>query len=217
MLGWHPLKAQLSRERHELSATSGPVTFITLTDPPIHPEPMTTTPHQPQRKATAVLGWFPTTPTTEREILDMANSRQVTLRTRLRHLYWLTECKPISPLVVASVRRKMVMIDPQDAMPEEQVDELLSPHFGFEKVTDAAGAFVGWRLPDLDAALQDAVGAIEAKRARMSALSIAGVAKRAALRKGASPMAGPYERAHAPEPIDQSTGELMTTADDGNF
>lgn len=183
---------------------------------------MTTTPPQ-QRKVTAVLGWFPTTPATEREILDMANSRQVALRTRLRHHYWLSDCKPLGAVTVTTMRRKMTMIDPQDTMPEEQVDELLSPHYGFDKATDTAGHFVGWTIPDLDEARHAAVGSIVATRERMSELGRASAAKRAGLRNGvptasgARSMAGPQERARAPEMIDQTTGEIVTAEDDADF
>ncbi|MBE0547774.1 MAG: hypothetical protein IH627_09000 [Rubrivivax sp.] len=189
---------------------------------------MTTTSHQPtgsQRKVTAVLGWFPTTPATEREILDMANSRQVALRTRLRHHYWLNDCKPLGAVTVSTLRRKMAMIDPQDAMPEEQVAELLSPHYGFEEARDDAGAVVGWCIPDLDEAQRAAVGSIVATRERMAELGRASAAKRSAVRgvtpapMGAGRMAGPQDRARAPEVIDRTTGEIMAAAaeDDGDF
>jgi hypothetical protein len=169
---------------------------------------MTTTNHQAapaQRKATAVLGWFPTTPATEREILDMANARQIALRTRLRHHYWLTDCAPLTPATVERLRRKMTMIDPQDAMPDDQVDELLSPDLGFEAV---AG---GWRVPDLDEARSAALGSIQSTRDRMAALGKASAAKRLQVRADSAPnerltagsMAGPQLVARAPEVIDE--------------
>jgi hypothetical protein len=127
----------------------------------------------PVRKVSAVLGWFPTTPATEREVIDMANSRQVALRTRLRHHYWLTECKPISETTVAIARRKLLLIDPQDTMTDDQVAELLSPHYGFERT---AG---GWVIPDLDEARGVAVGSIEGIKERAAAAGRASAAKRA--------------------------------------
>lgn len=124
-------------------------------------------------KTTAVLGWFATTPATEREVIDMANARQVALRDRLRHHYWLTDCRPITDVTLDVLRRKMVLIDPQDELPDAQVEELLSLHFGFDK-TDT-----GWCIPDLDEARQTAVGSIEEGRLRASAAGKASAAKRA--------------------------------------
>lgn len=148
------------------------------------------------RKATAVLGWFPTTPATEREVLDMATARQIALRTRLRHHYWLTDCHPITEVTVSKLRKKMVLIDPQDAMDDDQVTELLSDHYGFTRVSLAEGA-TGWRIPDLDEARGIAVDAIEAQRAQASAAGKLSAQKRAES-KGA---AGPQAKASAPEPV----------------
>lgn len=150
----------------------------------------------PSRKATAVLGWFPTTPATEREIIDMANSRQIALRTRLRHSYWLTDCQPLTAVTVDLQRKKMAMIDPQDCMTDEQVAELLSPHFGFAVVASGVGEKpVAWTIPDLDEARAEAVGSIEAMRGRAAAAGRASAAIRAARAAGA----GPQAEAVAPE------------------
>jgi len=137
---------------------------------------MTTT----KKPLSAVLGWFPTTPTTEREVLDMATSRQIALRTRLRHTYWLTDCKPLGPVTVAAVRRKMVLIDGRDAMTEPEVDELLSDHYGFAKIVDPDGVFEGWSVPELADARDTATASITATRERMSAIARVGAQKRAA-------------------------------------
>lgn len=152
------------------------------------------------RKATAVLGWFPTTPATEREVIDMANSRQIALRTRLRHTYWLTDCQPISGVTVNNMRRKMVLIDPKDAMEDPEVAELLSDHYGFATVSLAAGVS-GWRIPDLDEARAAAVGSIEAKREAASAAGKRSAEVRAARAAQVPPQAGPQSKATAPEPV----------------
>ena len=150
----------------------------------------------PSRKATAILGWFPTTPATEREVLDMATARQIALRLRLRHHYWLTDCRPITEVTVSTLRRKMVLIDPQDAMDDAQVEELLSDHYGFALANAQNGARA-WRIPELDEARAGAVASIEGTRERAAAAGRASAAKRAA--QGGQ--AGPQERAVAPEPV----------------
>lgn len=139
----------------------------------------TTTSLKGPRKVSAVIGWFPTTPATEREIIDMANSRQVALRTRLRHLYWLTECKAIGQTTVDLARRKMALIDPQDTLTDAQVAELLTTHYGFEPSAD------GWVIPDLDEAREDVVGSVREARGRAQAAGRASAAKRTAA-KGVS-------------------------------
>lgn len=116
----------------------------------------------------------------------MANSRQIALRTRLRHHYWLTDCKPITETTVALQRRKMALIDAQDTMTEEQVEELLSEHYGFARCGE------GWRIPDLDEARGVAVQSITATREAASRAGKASAAKRAA--QAAAP-------AQAPEPV----------------
>lgn len=127
----------------------------------------------------AVLGWFPTTPATEREVLDMATSRQIALRTRLRHTYWLTDCKPLSEVTIGIHRRKMALIDQKDEMSEPEVAELLSDHYGFALVTDEAGEVLGWGIPELQAVRQHAAASISASRERMSELGKRSAAARA--------------------------------------
>lgn len=144
------------------------------------------------RKATAVLGWFPTTPATEREIIDMANSRQIALRTRLRHHYWLTDCKPLTEVAISNARRKMTLIDPQDVMTDDQVAELLTEHYGFVPLSGSKT----WAIPDLDEARAAALASIEGIRARASAAGKASAAKR-----GFGPAAGPQLQTVAPETV----------------
>ncbi len=126
----------------------------------------------------------------------MATARQIALRLRLRHHYWLTDCHPLTQLTVTTLRRKMVLIDPQDAMDDAQVQELLSDHYGFAPVNTLDGS-KAWRIRELDQARAGAVASIEGTRERAAAAGRASAKKRAA--QGAQ--AGPQERAVAPEPV----------------
>lgn len=121
----------------------------------------------------------------------MANARQIALRTRLRHTYWLTDCKPLGPVTVDTVRRKMALIDPADTLSEREFEELLSDHYGFAKVVDADGVFEGWSIPELAEARDTATASISAMRERMSSIARAGVQKRAEARSTGSAVPAP--------------------------
>lgn len=133
----------------------------------------------PSRKASTVLGWFPSTPATEREVLDIASARDIALRARLRIHYWLTECQPFTTATVDKIRRKMVLLDAQDAMSDEQVREVLTEHYGFAPVP-GLGASAAWRIPDLDDARAAAVASIQASRERGRVAGLKSAEKRAA-------------------------------------
>ena len=128
----------------------------------------------PTRKPSTALQWFPHIPATESAVLDMANSRQIALRIRLRNHYWLTECKPMGPTTVALTRKKMQMIDAQDSMTDEEVAEVLSDHYGF------TGTPLGLTIPELLEARGVAVTAGQERQARASAGGLAKAAKAAA-------------------------------------
>jgi hypothetical protein len=145
------------------------------------------------RKASAVVGWFPTTPATELAVLQGANARQVALRGHLRHLYWLSECRPITAVAVTMQRRSMVSIAAQDSLDDDEVDQLLSAHFGFEPI---AG---GWCIPELDEGHRTALASITSQRERASAAGKASAAARKAA--GKSPEADRLEAAEAPGPL----------------
>lgn len=136
-------------------------------------------------RATTGIAWFKTLPAKEREVIDLASARQIALRLRLRNHYWLTECQPITQLVVEKLRRKMAVIDPRDAMEDSEVEELLSRDFGFT-ASQANGATV-WTIPELEEAQVDVVASVDAIRAKASAAGRASAAKRAAQ---AAPAAG---------------------------
>jgi hypothetical protein len=168
------------------------------------------------KPVSAVLGWFATTPATENAIIDMANSRQIALRTRLRHHYWLTDCKPIGPVTLATIRRKMALIDQRDEMTDPEVTELLSSHYGFEKAPVETDSGPAWIIPDLLEARGVATSSITEMRERMSGLGKASAAKRGTGKAASG--AGPQGPTRAPERIDQSTAEVAASAtDDADF
>jgi len=144
------------------------------------------------RKPSTALGWFPHIAATESAIIDMANSRQIALRTRLRNHYWLTECRPFGAATVAVTRKKMLMIDTRDVLSDEEVAEVMSDHYGFKPTAD------GWGIPDLEEARGVAAGSLEAIRARASAGGRAKAAKAAA----AVAAEEPDEEASAADPKD---------------
>lgn len=76
-------------------------------------------------------------------VLDMANSRQIALRVRLRNHFCSTECKPMGTVTVDLILKKMKLIDPRDVLSPGERAEILSSHYGFEH-TDA-----GLIIPEL--------------------------------------------------------------------
>jgi hypothetical protein len=146
------------------------------------------------RKPSAVIGWYPATPATDVSTLDMANARQVALWVRLRNHYWLSACKPLTPLAVGLQRRKMAGIDPLDVLTDEQTAELLSEHYGFRG--DAVG---GWSIPDLQDHYSTALGAVESVRKRASAAGRASASARAAGKAPAIPPVPPPVAPESPE------------------
>jgi hypothetical protein len=76
--------------------------------------------------------------------------------------YWLTECKPIGTVTVALQRKKMVMIDPRDTLTDEEVQEVLSEHYGFTS-TEA-----GLTIPELDDHRRAATEAMQGTRERLA-------------------------------------------------
>ncbi len=144
----------------------------------------------PLRKPSTALQWHTYNSHNESAVLDMANSRQIALRTRLRNHFWLTECKPLGATTVALTLKKMKMIDPRDKMTPAEVTELLSDHYGFEP-TEA-----GFIVPEL----------IEA---RETALKAAGVRKERAAAGGKAKAAATAEApGDAPNPFPEVTAAV---------
>jgi hypothetical protein len=148
---------------------------------------MTTT-----RTPSTALQWFPHIAANESAILDMANSRQIALRTRLRNLYWLTECRPFGAVTVELTRKKMTMIDRKDKMTEAEVSEVLTDHYGFIATPE------GLTIPELIAARGTAIGSAQVRHERASAGGKAKAAKAAV----AGEPAGIPEEALAGHPKD---------------
>lgn len=104
------------------------------------------------------MGWHTLHPTQETQITQDLSARQFTLRARLSHHYWITECVPISKSVVERIRARMIRRDPKDAMEEHEVQEVLHTDFGFEAVGDC------WAMPSLLHEYQVALGSVRAKQ-----------------------------------------------------
>lgn len=153
------------------------------------------------RKPSVALQWHPHTAAAESAIIDTANARQVTLRTRLRNFYWLTDCKPMPLTSIAAQRKKMVLIDSRDDMSEPEVSEVLSSHYGFLETPE------GLTIPELDDARGIAVGAAEGRAVKAgnggrAKAARALDAKEAALSANSDTVTEIPARNHAPNPID---------------
>jgi len=128
-----------------------------------------------QRKSSTAVQWHTHNATNESAVLDMANSRQIALRTRLRNHFWMTECRPMGAVTVDLAVRKMKMIDLRDAMTPEEVAEVLSGHYGFAETAD--GVIVPELITDRDAAVASA-------HKRTVRASLGGLGKAAAVDQG---------------------------------
>lgn len=88
--------------------------------------------------------WFPLAPASEAAVIDMADARTVALRERLRNLYWLRGCVPLTTADIDLQCRKMRMIREADEVDEAARQALLVPFYGFHEGPE------GWTIPDLD-------------------------------------------------------------------
>lgn len=120
---------------------------------------MTTSRKQDQ---SAALGWFKTYPSIEDNILRFANARQIALRMKLRHAYWLGQCAPLTDQRIRLEAEWMGRVDPRDKLEEDELKGLLTPEYGFERNGN------GWSIPDLEAAYQEAAEAFRKKQASAS-------------------------------------------------
>ena len=78
-----------------------------------------------------------------------ATALQIAMRNLLRDRYWLTDCQPLGPVAIKNVRTRMERRNPRDVITQEEVDELLTPEFGFHKEVNTDGELIGWHLPAL--------------------------------------------------------------------
>lgn len=103
---------------------------------------------QPKNDVVSSL-WFKYQTTLEATLMQDATALQIAMRILLRDRYWLTDCRPLGPIAIKNIQTRMALRNPRDVITEEEVTELLSPEFGFQKATTAEGEFLGWHLPAL--------------------------------------------------------------------
>jgi len=68
------------------------------------------------RDPSTSIGWHKTYPAIESNVLRGANARQAALWLRLRHAFWLDQCRPLSEQKVDRECRLMAAMDPTDAI-----------------------------------------------------------------------------------------------------
>lgn len=107
----------------------------------------------------ASIVWHKTNPSIESTMLRGVNARQVALWLRLRHVFWLKQCKPLSDQDVARECRFMAAVDPADEVSEAHRQELLTDAFGFQLVPGG-----GWTIPDLKEQYEAATEAYQRRR-----------------------------------------------------
>ena len=114
--------------------------------------------------------WLKYHTTLEATLMQDATALQIAMRILLRDRYWLTDCRPLGPTAVRNIQTRMAMRNPRDVISDEEVTELLSSEFGFQKAVADGGEFLGWHLPDLaeqrGLMLEARVGEQEKKRAQ---------------------------------------------------
>lgn len=105
---------------------------------------------QPKNDVVSSL-WFKYHTTLEATLMQDATALQIAMRILLRERYWLTDCSPLGPIAIKNIRTRMAMRNQRDVITDDEVTELLSPEFGFQKATTDDGEFVGWHLPAMAA------------------------------------------------------------------
>lgn len=121
------------------------------------PSPRRPTRPEPGREAPP---WWRYTPIKESQAIDWSPGRLVKLRAQLRNLYWSKLCRPLTSADIATLRRRLVLTDPRDAVEDDELAELLTPAYGFEVEPD------GWSIPELADHLEHAKGEAERASAR---------------------------------------------------
>lgn len=110
--------------------------------------------------------WFKHHTTQDSTIMQDATAMQIAMRILLRDRYWLTNCQPLGPIAIRNIRVRMERRNPRDVISQEEVDELLTPEFGFHPEVSADGELIGWHLPALAAQRDAMLGARAAERAK---------------------------------------------------
>lgn len=134
---------------------------------------MTRTPRTFSLSNPTATAWFPHAPAIASAVIDMADARTVALRERLRNLYWLRGCEPLTTADIDLQCRKMRMIREADEVDEAARQALLVPSYGFQEGPE------GWTIPDLDHHRKEVLEQKEAASARGAAGGKASAAKRA--------------------------------------
>nr|WP_297383602.1 hypothetical protein [uncultured Roseateles sp.] len=104
--------------------------------------------------------WWRHAPTRDAQAIDWAPGRFVKLRAQLRNLYWSKLCRPLTESDIATLRKRLVLADPNDAVSDPELAELLTGIYGFETAAD------GWHIPELRDHLAHAVAENERASAR---------------------------------------------------
>jgi hypothetical protein len=113
------------------------------------------------------MGWHQTFPAQELALTQNLNARQIALRHILRTHYWMTGCMPISSAQVGRSRAQLARMSEQDTMTDAEVQEVVSPDFGFEPDGDC------WTIPDLLDLHATALASIAKKSAAGKASALA--------------------------------------------
>jgi len=138
------------------------------------------------------MGWHQTYPAQELTYSHNLNARQIALRHNLRTHYWMTDCKPFSAAQVERARAQLARMAQQDTMTEPEIQEVVSPDFGFEPEGDC------WTIPDLLDQHAAALVSIEKK-------SAAGKASARAKREQSNT---PLAATPAPPPAQPTAGDV---------
>lgn len=167
--------------------------------------------------------WFKYHSTLESTLMQDATALQIAMRNLLRDRYWLTDCRPLGPVAVKNVRVRMASRNARDVITQEEVDELLTPEFGFKKEVSADGELVGYHMPDLAEQRGGMLDAREVERAkkqvqRSKQVSTPHPAAAPAPKVAAAPVEDDYSRPTRGSGV-VASGELMALAggDDGDF
>jgi len=107
----------------------------------------------------ASIGWHKTYPAIESNMLRGANARQIALWLRLRHVFWLEQCRPLSAQKVERECRLMAAMEPADAISDDDRQQLLTEEFGFQPAPEG-----GWTIPDLQEQYSQATDAYQRRR-----------------------------------------------------
>ena len=155
-----------------------------------------------------------------------ATALQIAMRNLLRDRYWLTDCRPLGPVAVKNVRVRMANRNSRDVITQEEVDELLTPEFGFRKDVSADGELIGYHMPDLEEQRGGMLEARDVERAKKRVLRSKQVSTPHLAAVHAAPRATPEQRSEDNNHSSPSRGSgviaagdlvALAAGDDGDF